>query len=708
MPARPWCDASLSPDARAELLLRALTPAERRSLLAGDELTGALGGRERSHTGTSLGVRRLGLPTVYFSDGPVGLRQGTSTAMPAPISVAASFDPAVAYAHAAVVADEARKKGNDVLFGPAVNIQRTPLNGRTFEYYGEDPLLTSRMAVSWTKGVQDEGVIATVKHFAVNNQEGIKAFAVGDLIGVAGSGSRFSVNAIVDERTLREIYLPQFEAAVKEGGAGAVMCAYPRVNGRWACENNHLLRDVLKRDWGFPGFVVSDYGANKSTDRSLNAGLSLDLWPGFLFQPWLVNLALASGTVRPATVDDAVRRQLRTLFAFGAFDRDAYRNDVRQIDRVAHDRQAADLSAKGIVLLRNEQAVLPLPETVGSIAVIGPEAATLREGGGSSAVKAFRRTTPLAALRARLGTDRVAYANGADLARAAQAARDADAAIVVVGDRMTEGFDKPCLALACGQTDRIDRDALIERVAAANPRTIVVLQSGGPVLTPWRERVAAIVEAWYPGQNGGTAIADVLFGTVNPSGRLPTTFPLREQDSPVFGDRQAYPGTNQTVRYKEGVLIGYRWFDDRRLDVAYPFGHGLSYTTFSYADLRLARRGDTVEVTVSVTNSGNRAGRAVPQLYVGMPRPAAGTVQPPSQLKAFESVDLAPGQTRDVVFTLDRRAFSYWGASGWTVAPGCYDIRVGASSRALPLHATVGAGGACPRQQLALRDELDG
>ncbi len=703
-PARPWCDTTLSPDARAELLLRVLTPAERTSLLAGDELTGALGGPERVHTGTSRGVPRVGLPTVYFADGPAGPRQGTSTAMPAPIAVAASFDPANADAHAAVVADETRKKGNDFVFGPSVNIQRTPLNGRTFEYFGEDPFLTSRMAVAWTKGVQGRGVIANVKHFAVNNQEGVKApFDLGDFIGVAGSGSRFTVNAIVDERALREIYLRQFEAAVTEGQAGSVMCAYPRVNGRWACENPHLLTGILKGEWRFPGFVLTDYGANHSTDRSLNAGLDLDIWPGFLLQPWLVNLAVGSGNVQRSTIDEAVGRQLRTLFAFGAFDRGAYRNDVNQIDRAAHNAAAADVAARGVVLLRNEGGVLPLSEqTIKRVAVIGPEATVLRNGGGSSAVNAFRRTTPLAALQARLGADRVRHSRGTNLAASAAVARAADVAIVVVGDKMTEGFDKPCLALRCGQTDRIDRDALIERVAAANPRTIVVLQSGGPVLTPWRDKVAALVEAWYPGQNGGTAIADVLLGDVNPSGRLPTTFPLREQDSPVYGDRQAYPGTNQTVRYKEGVLIGYRWFDRHAVDVAYPFGYGLSYTTFSFEDLRVARDGEAVKATVRVTNTGDRAGRAVPQLYVGMPQPAADLVQPPFQLKAFSSVALAAGESRDVDLTLDRRAFSYWSRSGWAVAPGCYRISVGANSRALPLRATAGAGGACAESQVAV------
>jgi len=701
---RPWCDTKLNPDARAELLLAALTPAERVSLLAGDELTG-VAGREGSHTGTSNGVPRVGLPTIYFSDGPVGTRQGKATGMPSPMSLAASFDPGNAATHAAVVGDEVSKKGNDVVYAPAMNMLRTPLNGRTFEYFGEDPFLAGRIAVGWTKGVQGTGVIANAKHFAVNNQEG-EALPVplpsGLPIGAGLEGNRLLVDARVDERTLREIYLPQFEATVKEGGTGSIMCSYPRINGQFACENSHLLEDILKRDWGFKGFVLTDYLAAKNTIASLNNGLDLDIWPTVVYTPLLVDAALATPLASMASVDEHVRRQLRTLFAFGFFDRDAFVDDTTKIDQEAHHAAAADIEQQGIVLLKNEgpptapnRGILPLDAAkVGKVALIGPEADKLKDGGGSSAINEFKLTSPRQAIAAKLGADRVSFADGSDTAAAAAAAKAADVAIVVVGDSMTEGVDKPCMGLNCGQSDRIDRDALVNAVAAAQPNTVVVLQSGGPTLTPWRERVRALVEAWFPGQNGGTAIARVLFGDAEPGGRLPATFPLREADEPVAGDRQAYPGVLATVRYKEGVFIGYRWFDERKLDVAYPFGFGLTYTTFGFSGLRLepASGPDDVKVSAVVRNTGTRAGTAVPQLYVGMPESRPGLKQPPFQLKGFDKVRLEPGKGKRVTFTLDQRAFSYWAGGGWDVAPGCYRIGVGASSRDLPLQGTVGRG----------------
>jgi beta-glucosidase len=695
---RPWCDTRLSPDERAGLLLAALTLEEKIGLLAGDELTGAQG-RENAHTGTSNGVERVGLPPVYFSDGPVGVRQGKATGMPSSMTVASSFDPAVAFRHAAIVGNEARMKGNDVVFAPAVNMLRTPLNGRTFEYFGEDPFLAARMAVGWTEGVQSEGVIANVKHFAVNNQEGVGAHVPGSPLGTPVTGSRTTIDARLDERTLREIYLPQFEAAVKEGGAGSVMCAYPRVNGAFACENEHLLEEVLKGDWAFDGFVLTDYGAAKSTVNSLNNGLDLDIWPAIAYRPELVSAALATGQVAEPTIDEHVRRILRTLFAFGFFDREAYSIQTGQIDQEGHNAAAAELEQDGMVLLENDGGILPLDAArIGKLAVIGPEAETIRDGGGSSAIDEFRLTTPRQGIEARLGADKVAFDNGSDRARAAQVAGAADVAVVVVGDRMTEGSDKPCMGLGCGQADAIDRDGLIEAVAAAQPNTVVVLQSGGPVLTPWRDKVKGLLEAWYPGQNGGTAIARVLFGDAEPGGRLPATFPLREADEPTAGDLEKYPGVGERVSYKEGVLIGYRWFDERRLGVAYPFGHGLGYTSFRFRRLRV-RAGPTVRVSVAVTNTGDRPGTAVPQAYVGMPEPEPGTVQPPWQLKGFQRVALRPGQTRRVSFELDGRAFSYWStaAAEWRVAPGCYEIGVGASSRDLPLRTTVSRGGAgCP------------
>lgn len=398
---------------------------------------------------------------------------------------------------------------------------------------------------------------------------------------------------------------------------------------------------------------------------------------------------------------------MRTLFAFGFFDRPAYADDSSKIDQAAHHAAAADIERRGIVLLRNEGAILPLDAArVGKLALIGPEAEKLRDGGGSSAIDEFRLTTPRQGIEARLGAGRVAFDDGSDVDRAAAVAKSADVAVVVVGDRMSEGTDKPCLGLACGQEDSVDRDELIDAVAAAQPRTVVVLQTGGPVLTPWRDKVAALLEAWYPGQNGGTAIARVLFGDVEPGGRLPATFPVREADEPVAGDPEKYPGVAERVTYKEGVLIGYRWFDEKRLDVAYPFGHGLTYTTFAFRRMR-RERGSGVRVSVDVRNTGRRTGTAVPQLYVGMPQPAPGIAQPPLQLKGFKRVTLRPGQRRRVTFRLDERAFSYWDprSDSWQVEPGCYRIAVGSSSRDLPQTGVVGRSARC-KDTLALRRGL--
>jgi beta-glucosidase len=397
---------------------------------------------------------------------------------------------ALAMRHAEIIGDEVSRKGNDVVYAPAINMLRTPLNGRTFEYLGEDPFLSGRIAAGWVKGVQSTGVIANVKHYAVNNQEGTGGSVPGAPVGVAVTGSRITVDARLDERTLREIYLPHFEAAVKEGGAGSVMCSYPRIRGQYACENQHLLEDVLKRDWGFPGFVLTDYGAAKNTGPSLNNGLDLDIWPALAYRPEPVKAAIAAGQASEGAIDEHVRRTLRTLFAFGFFDRAAFADDTSSIDQDAHHAAAADIEQQGIVLLRNEGGVLPLdPARVGKVALIGPEADALKDGGGSSAIDEFKTTTPKQALEARLGAGRVTYDDGSDAARAAEVAKAAEVAVVVVGDRMTEGSDKPCMGLNCGQTDDVDRDALIETVAAAQPNTVVVLQSGGPTLTPWRDKV---------------------------------------------------------------------------------------------------------------------------------------------------------------------------------------------------------------------------
>jgi beta-glucosidase len=700
----PWCDTSLTPDARAGLLVKALTQDEKVALLAGDDQFGVASG-EHAHTGTSDGVPRVDLPTTYYSDGPVGPRQGKTTAMPIPMALAATFDPRMAYAYGDLVGQEVKSKGNDVVFAPTVNIMRTPLGGRTFEGYGEDPYLVGRMAVGWINGAQAQGVIGDVKHFAANNQEGdspaANAGAPGQPLGPpAGEGNRLFTNAVVDERTLREIYLPQFEAAVKEAKVGSIMCSYNRLNGQYACENEHLLQQILRREWGFRGYVLADYGAAhpNGTDQSLNNGLDFEPWPGWAYNPLEVNAALAAQRVSTQTLDDHVRAVLRTAFAFGFFDRAAFKDDDAQIPKAQHAQTAQDVEESAITLLANKGG-LPLDAAkLKSIAVIGADAATFKTGGGSGAVTPFAFVSPLDAITKRAGSGvKVTYDDGSDAQHAASVAMSADVAIVFAGDYQSEGADKACLTLECPPYAG-DQDAMIDTVAGAQPNTVLVLETGGPVLTPWRDKVKALVEAWYPGQQGGPAIARVLFGDTDPAGRLPATFPKSEADEPVAGDPQKYPGEQETVQYKEGVLVGYRWWDANRIEPAFAFGHGLSYTTFELRRMRVDTDvGGTLPLTVSVdvTNTGARTGTAVPQLYLGLPEPKPGVVQPPKQLKGIAKLSLAPGKTKRVSFTVDRRALSYWDtdAGEWRVAPGCYSVMVGRSSRDITNRAVVGVDG---------------
>ena len=694
----PWCDTSLSPGKRADLLLHALTPAERIDLLGGDEAGGVIG-RAGTHTGVGHGVPRLDLPALNLTDGPVGVRQGPSTALPSSLALAASFNRALARRDGGLVGNEAKLKGNDLVFGPTINMLRTPLWGRAFESLGEDPFLTARLGVEWIRGLQSQGVIANVKHFAANNQEGQER-PDGTLIG-----NRFKVDARVDERTLFELYLPQFEAAVKEGHAGSVMCSYNRLNGPHACESTWLLDQVLRRRWGFRGFVLADYGASKRIGSGLRAGLDFEPFPfvdfddGENYTPAAVQAALAAHRTRRALVDRAVRHLLRTLFAYGFFDRARYADDDSRIDRTGHAQEARRLAEAGTVLLKNDGA-LPLDSArLDSLAVIGADGDAYKNGGGSSNVEPYSLVTPRAGIATRAGSGvDVRYDPGDDPARAAEVARGADAAVVVVADTAGEGADKPCLALDCGAPAGLKRDELIERVAAANKRTIVVLETAGPVLTPWRAKVEGIVEAWYPGSDGGAAIARVLFGDVDPGGRLPATFPRRERDLPTAGNRRRYPGIGNVVHYSEGVLVGYRWYDQGGIQPAFPFGHGLSYTRFAFRKLRVRRHGGGAEVAIDVVNVGRRSGIAVPQLYLGLPG-ARGRVQPPRQLKGFESVSLRRGRSARVRFHLDSRAFSYWSSrrDRWQVAPGCYRVLVGRSSRAIVAHATIAMrGGSCP------------
>ena len=675
---RPWCDTSLSADARAGLLVAALTPAERATLLGGDEYFGVLGG-EHSHTGTSTGIDRVGMPTTLYSDGPVGPRQGKTTALPIPMALAATFDPAMARRYGDLVANEVKAKGNDVVFAPTVNIMRTPLGGRTFEGFGEDPFLVSQITVPWIEGAQAQGVIANVKHFAANNQEGTSPGAdagrPGQPLGPpSGEGNRMAVDVRVDERTLREIELPAFEAAVTKAKVGSVMCSYNRLNGQYACENRHLLTDILKHDWGFAGYVLSDYVATHSTVAQLANGLDFEPYPGFTYSAPAITAAVDAGQATQASVDEHLRRILRTFFAAGAMDRPAFRDDDAQIDKPAHARTSRAIEEGAITLLKNDGAALPLDAgKLKRIAVIGADADTFKTGGGSGSVTPFAVTTPRQAITQRAGPGvRVDFDAGDDVARAVALAKQVDVPVVFAGDYQSEGADRACLSLECPNF-RGDQDGLIAAVAAANPRTVVVLETGGPVLTPWRDAVHALVEAWYPGQEGGAAIARVLFGDADPGGRLPATFPKREADLPTAGDPETYPGVAETERYKEGVLVGYRHYDAKGIAPAYAFGSGLSYTRFAYSGLRIApAAGAAGPATVSavVRNAGDRAGVEVPQLYLGLPSPGATVPQPPRALKGFAKVALKPGERRRVRFALDERAFSYYdvGAARFTVA----------------------------------------
>ena len=706
---RPWMDSRLSPDQRAQLLLDAMTQQERYGYMSGQC-------NPEGHTGALSGIPRLGVPTIYFNDGPAGVHEepptyidqspagvcltfqvgevgpGHATAMPSPLGLAATFDPRLAFDYGRVVGNEAASKGNEVIFGPDVNIMRDPRGGRTFEAYGEDPFVAARMAVGWIEGLQSQHVIADVKHFMANNEE----------------NGRTTSNSIVDERAMHEIYMPAFEAAVKEAHVGTVMAAYNMVNGKYMTENGPLLNGVLKHDWGFPGFVLTDYMAQHSTIAAANAGTDLELPYTEFYDPRLLTAAVAAGQISPATIDDHVRRILRTLFSFGVFDHPEWWKP-RSIDFRTNGLVARRIEESAIVLLRNRLGVLPLrARRLRSIAVIGADATSDRSGGGSSKITADHTVSPLQGIITRAGRHvRVNYDDGSDPARAAAVAARSDVALVFAYDTEGEGNDKQCMALECSSSDP-NQDGLIERVAAANRRAIVVLTTGSPVLTPWVNRIGGIVEAWYPGEEGGTALASVLFGDTDPGGRLPVTFPVHAGDVPAHTPAQ-WPGTGgnglpspfsdvsfMQIHYSESVLVGYRWYDAQHIQPAFPFGFGLSYTRWRYSRLAIRER----SVSFTVRNVGHRAGSDIAQLYVGIPALVPGLRQPPRQLKAFAKVGLPAGAARRLTVRLDDRAFAAWSTTShaWVVRTGCYCVFVGRSSRDLLLRGTVAVGGAnCKR-----------
>ncbi len=654
---RAATQAAVDPnDARARAVVAQMTLDEKIAQLHGT--------RDGTHYRVVLGDARLGIPDLPLCNGPAGFgpagpgHEGKATALPAPIALAATWDVDAARVYGQIAGSESAAYGNVLLEAPDINIARTPHNGRTFESFGEDPFLAGQLSVANILGIQGCGIIANVKHYAANNQE----------------ENRHKVNELIDERTLREIYLPAFEASVKEGHVGSLMAAYNKVNGQYCCENDYLLNQVLKKEWGFDGFVTSDFGAVHSTVPSALNGLDVELPTGVYFGDALKK-AVTSGQVPESLLDDKLVRRFRTMMRFDLWDHQPARGDIP----AEHADQALMLGAEGTVLLKNGGNLLPLnAAAIHSIVLLGPYAGrAMTGGGGSSYVRPALTVSPVEGIQKLVGAGvSVQEDDGADVNRAVALAKGADVAILMLGDRQTEGHDHP-INLNSNQ------DELATAVLAANPRTVVVLKSGGPVLMPWADQAPAILEAWYPGEEDGAVVAAVLFGTVNPSGKLPITFPKRDADLPAQTPEQ-YPGVDNAAHYSEGVLVGYRWYDAKNIEPLFPFGHGLSYTKFTYGDLKVASPAadDTVKVDFTVTNTGSRPGVEVAQLYVGLPS-LPGVPQPPRALKGFKRVELAPGQSARISFSLNFRSLSYWDVAthDWKVAPGAYQVFAGASSR---------------------------
>lgn len=697
--------AAQSPAQRADELVKAMTLDQKISMVHqkwGDAL-GSYGA-----AGYVASIPSLCIPALVLNDAGSGLadEQTNVTAYPAAIAQAAAWNPRLARKLGASLGSEAFAKGVNVLLGPDVNIARVPLNGRTSEAFGEDPYLSGRTATAFIKGIQSQHVIATVKHYAANNQE----------------NNRAAINEQIGARALAEIYEPAFHAAVRNGHVGSVMCSYNRVNGPYACQNRNLLSRDLDRRMGFHGFVMSDWGATHSTVPSARHGLDMEMsiaqepdaasGSGAIggggtnavedYYGAPLKAAVQSGKVPMPVLNGMVRRVLRAMFAVGLFDHPApseptgYPSDV---DTPANQRVALKAAEAGTVLLKNTHDVLPLTSKDSTIALIGADASagaeTVAEAGGSVHVVQPAISTPVTAItsRATQAGDTVVYNDGTDIQAAAALARQSSVAVVYAGyvesegsDRADLGYDNGVCELTCA-TQPANSDALIAAVAEANPHTVVVLNTGGPAAMPWLHQVAGIVEAWYPGEADGTAAAAALFGDVNPSGKLPITFPKSLAQFPTRTARQ-YPGVGGKAYYTEGLLVGYRWYDAKQLRPLFPFGYGLSYTRFGFSHLELHRHGNAELVRYRVTNVGDRAGADVTQVYLSDPK---STGEPPQQLKGYHRIVLRPGQSRVVTVRLTASAFAYWKGktSSWRTAPGRYVIRVGDSSRHEPLHGSV-------------------
>ena len=709
--SHPWMNTSLSPDERASAVVKEMTIDEKIQMLHGTGMVGLspmspLAIHSNGGAGYVPGIPRLGIPALQMSDAAYGVRVSGengrySTALPSDIAGAATWDLAGAYEYGALIGRELRAQGYNMGLGGGVNLTREPRNGRTFEYMGEDPILAGKMVASAIKGLQDQHVIGDIKHYALNDQE----------------SGRNAVNVNIDKRAARESDLLAFEIGVLDSGVGAVMCSYNRVDGEYACENKYLLTDVLKDAWKFKGFVVTDWGGAHSIEKASAAGLDHEQ-PGWIFYGEELKKAVESGKVSQSELDDHVQRILRTMFATGVID-DPPQKSVVDVERGFE--VARSLEEQAIVLLKNDHEQLPLAASrVHSIAIIGPHADVgMISGGGSAQVdppvgnailppgKGQTRwlepvwfpTSPLKSIRAKAPGTNVQFDSGADPEKAASIAAKADVAIVFAYQWESEDMDLPTLSLPENQ------DSLISKVAAANPHTVVVLETGGPVTMPWAGQVSAILEAWFAGSKGSDAVANVLFGDVNPSAKLPVTFPRSDADLPhptiVKPPRESVPDNTKPepwkqiaaglapfqVTYDEGVKVGYKWYDAEKKPVLFPFGHGLSYTTYSYSNLKV-EPGKTPHVTFTVKNTGKRAGAEVAEVYASLPAAAA---EPPKRLVGWSKVTLKPGESKEVTVDIEPKYLSIFNVeqNGWQLLPGEYGFMVGGSSQNLPLKQSV-------------------
>ena len=632
-------------------------------------------------------IDRLGIPSISITDGPHGVRKGQgaglvksvpATCFPTASALASSWNSELMRRVGVALGLESQASDVQILLGPGVNMKRSPLGGRNFEYFSEDPLLAGKMAAAYIEGVQSQGVGTSLKHYAVNNQE----------------FERMATNSNVDERTLNEIYLPAFEIAVKEAQPWTVMSAYNLVNGVYASEHKHLLQDILRDKWGFTGFVVSDWGGVNDRVESLRAGTDLEMPGSGEHNRKRIIEAVENGALSTARLDESVVQVLTVILKA----KDCHKENAR-FDIEEHHALAREAGGESIVLLKNAESILPLNlKELNKIAVIGAFAKTPRyQGSGSSQVNPTKVSNAYDELvRMAVGDGKFAYAAGYDsegdvteslLEEARNVAAQANVALVFAGlpdSYESEGFDRSSLAMPNGHNQ------LIETVSGVQPNVVVVLMNGSAITMPWADRVKAIVEGWLGGQAGGGAIADVITGRTNPSGKLSETFPKRLQDTPTFLD---FPARNRQAIYGEGVFIGYRYFDKKDVEPLFPFGFGLSYTTFEYTGIKASERSikdtDGVTIEVTVKNIGNLPGKEIIQLYVHEQNPAVG--RPENELKAFNKIALAPGEEKVVKFTLSKRDFAYYDADlrDWNVRPGRFDVLVGGSSRDLPLKETI-------------------